>query len=109
MIEKVNTEQTRQYMSEIMAKEKRNMDSTEKISGKGGELFREQYLYQHPSVAKMETDFKFDENDKTILRQLAEKTASIAKTQAMRDKKRIWKENHDLKSTTPPVDRKSVV
>ena len=79
------------------------MDSTEKISGKGGELFREQYLYQHPSVAKMETDFKFDENDKTILRQLAEKTASIAKTQAMRDKKRIWKENHDLKSTTPPV------
>ena len=79
------------------------MDSTEKISGKGGELFREQYLYQHPSVAKMETDFKFDENDKTILRQLAEKTASIAKTQAMRDKKRIWKENHDLKSTTPHV------
>lgn len=79
------------------------MNNAETILGKGGELFREQYLYQHPSIAKMDTDFKFTENDKTILRQLAEKTASIAETGAMREKRRLWQENHDLKSTMPPI------
>ena len=48
------------------------------VSVSGGELFREQYMYKHPPVSQMKTDLKFSDEDKAVLRRLAEKVAAIA-------------------------------
>ena len=50
------------------------MSNSTETSVRGEELFREQFLYKHPDVAKMNTDLKFaDEDKEAILRRLAEK------------------------------------
>lgn len=79
------------------------MSNSTETSVRGEELFREQFLYKHPDVAKMNTDLKFADEDKAILRRLAEKVAAIAETDGMKFKKRLWTENHDLKSNTPVI------
>lgn len=67
------------------------------------ELFREQVLYQHPKVADLNTNLKFSEEDKAVLRRLAEKVAAIAESDAMKFKEKLWFDNHDLKSDYPVI------
>ncbi len=69
----------------------------------GRELFRKQEMYSHPMVSKMDTSLQFSDNDKDILRGLAEKIARIAESDSMKWKKRLWVENHDLKSSYPVI------
>lgn len=73
------------------------------VSVSGGELFREQYMYKHPPVSQMKTDLKFSDEDKAVLRRLAEKVAAIAEREDMKFKKKLWTENHDLKSSYPVI------
>ena len=58
------------------------------VSVSGGELFREQYMYKHPPVSQMKTDLKFSDEDKAVLRRLAEKVAAIAERENMKFKKK---------------------
>ena len=59
------------------------------ISVSGGELFREQYMYKHPPVAQINTALEFSDEDKAVLRRLAEKVAAIAETDSMKIKKKV--------------------
>ena len=67
------------------------------------ELFREQFLYRHPQVSKLETDFSFSDREISVLRKLAEKVALIAESDAMKQKQKLWMDNHDLKSSYPVI------
>lgn len=73
------------------------------VSVLGGDQFREQLMYKHPQVSCMNTDMKFSDEDKAILRELAEKVAAIAEKKEMKIKKKTWTEIHDLKSNTPVI------
>lgn len=65
--------------------------------------FQKQALYQHPCVSALQSALYFPVHDRAILRELAKKIAEIAETDAMKQKKKRWTENHDLKSTYPVI------
>lgn len=67
------------------------------------ELFREQFMYKHPEVSTMNTDFKFSAEDQAVLKRLAETVARIAETPAMKQKIKAWTDHNDLKTTDPVI------
>lgn len=67
------------------------------------DLFREQAMWKHPPVSEMNTQMKFDQSEKQVLRALAEKVSEIAARDSMQEKIERWTRHNDLLSDEPVV------
>ena len=63
----------------------------------------EQTAAGYPEVKSMGTAFKFDENEKQVLRRLADQVMQISQRREMEEKAKLWTAHNDLKTDQPVV------